>query len=312
MRILSVGLPFYATAQLGGARTGLVLLLGFAAGISRLNSSLAVRPDWRSWIQQLQARRYTYGVLVLAFLCDLALLDEEASTRGFLLGYLALAMSALFLPPPVPGTGPSPMSVSRTSSVTSISTAPSMSWETARITKSSQSVAVPPLISSARDIDLTLIAGAVLGVLTAVAHFLFSRLTLSYMSAALSAGSVASCMALLVFAQTNSLSTYRKMGLAVGCLLTGAFSIWSEPSDRVLWLSGGILSISSYAAVFSDTSRTSIASSNSRRHSSTSHNQLHGEHSRITGYLLQRFKSGSVMHSVLLEKDSRRIAYFAL
>jgi len=43
------------------------------------------------------------------------------------------------------------------------------------------------------------------------------------------------------------------------------------------------------------------------------HDHSHGEkHSRLTKYLLDRCHMGSILHSILLEKDSRRIAYFAV
>jgi zinc transporter 5/7 len=40
------------------------------------------------------------------------------------------------------------------------------------------------------------------------------------------------------------------------------------------------------------------------------HNHHHRDHSRLTGYLLRLTSPGSVIHSILQEKDSRRIAYF--
>lgn len=43
------------------------------------------------------------------------------------------------------------------------------------------------------------------------------------------------------------------------------------------------------------------------------HDHAHGEkQSRLTKYLLDRCHTGSILHSILLEKDSRRIAYFAV
>jgi zinc transporter 5/7 len=39
---------------------------------------------------------------------------------------------------------------------------------------------------------------------------------------------------------------------------------------------------------------------------------LHGNHSRISAFLIARTTPGSIIHSVLIERDSRRIAYFGV
>jgi hypothetical protein len=46
-------------------------------------------------------------------------------------------------------------------------------------------------------------------------------------------------------------------------------------------------------------------------HSHEDHHNSRHSHSRITAFLLSFTTAGSIIHSILLEKDSRRIAYFA-
>jgi zinc transporter 5/7 len=70
----------------------------------------------------------------------------------------------------------------------------------------------------------------------------------------------------------------------------------------------GISAISGQSS--SDHSHAGHAHAHSHSHSHEHH--LHGNHSRISRFIISRCTPGSILHSVMIEKDSRRIAYFGV
>jgi zinc transporter 5/7 len=73
-----------------------------------------------------------------------------------------------------------------------------------------------------------------------------------------------------------------------------------------------------FGAVSFDTG-TAMARPHSHSHAHTGHkhahshdHHLHGNHSRLSAFLIAQCTPGSIAHSVMIEKDSRRIAYFGM
>ncbi|GME24260.1 HMW kininogen [Neofusicoccum parvum] len=98
---LSAGLPFYAAAQLGGVRAGVVLLTAIACGLCGTNAAprpfLAVR-------RMVQEKKLLCAYLGLGLICDMMGFSASMGAWQFLTGYLALATSIFVLPPPLPIT----------------------------------------------------------------------------------------------------------------------------------------------------------------------------------------------------------------
>lgn len=276
---LSVGLPYYAAIQLGGVRVGLMVLTAIA---SALICSHAPAPP--------MLRPATLGVMLLCLLADMFGLTIHADAYHLLTGYLAMAVSLTVLPPPLP------------------------------LSNASSSF----LAGSPSAIATTLYAGALLSLLTIGASIFLSLsppVTLS--SIAFSTLSMAATAGLALFASPSILRSKQKSGLAAGALLTAASSFLFSPSIWPGTICNGALSALSCVAVLYDTSSPSHAhhdhSTDAHSHSGHAHCQHHHDHhpsqpssnvSFVTTFLLSCVEPGSLVHSILCEKDSRRIAYF--
>jgi zinc transporter 5/7 len=76
-----------------------------------------------------------------------------------------------------------------------------------------------------------------------------------------------------------------------------------------------------FGAISIDTGST-LSKSHSHDHSHAGHqhshshdhgdHHLHGNHSGLSSFIIARCTPGSILHSVMIEKDSRRIAYFGV
>lgn len=291
VRSLSVGLPFYAAMKLGGMRTGLILLAAMASGLSCVDNALKLSTS--QWMQQAMKRKLTLGAIAFSAVLDFSGLTIHTTASDLLLGYLALISTVVFLNPPLP-----------TSSGQSSSN--SISW------------AVSSLTSSKGDVNLTLLAGALLSFVTIFASILQARsLSIFPTSLVFSTLSVATATAAYLFAQPATLRNPANTGLGLGCLLTASSAFLFSPA---LWpgtIFNGGLSALAFAGVMFDTSSSLSAKDdhahdhahnvNTRHHH---HNHAEGEHSAFTGFVLSKCEPGSLVHSIVIEKDSRRIAYF--
>ena len=274
------GLPYYAAIQLGGTRVGLVMLVTIASGLTCSHTKV-----------QPMARLATLGALLLCLVADLFGLTIFTDAYHLVTGYLALGVSVAFLQPPLPSNG-----------------------------GSSSTLTASPV-----DVSTTLYAGVLVSVLTIAASIFFTLSPpVSLLSMTLSTLSMAMTAGLVFFAQPSTLHTQHKGGLAVGALLTAASSFLFSPA---LWpgtVTNGALSALSCVAVMYDTSSAHSHDHHDHdddSHTGHGHNHKH-EHkhdpeqhapakvSFVTSFLLTLVSPGSLMHSILSEKDSRRIAYF--
>lgn len=312
-RIMSVLLPFYASMQLGGARTAIVLLTVTTTGIGSFDVRPMKHTAWENTKRTIRTRKATCVVLFLGIVCDF--LDFSASASALVLGHLALAASVLGFPPPLPTTGWPLLTNIRGTTGLSAPAAAETPWNATTSTKISLRKPISPLISSPEDTKLTLVAGMMLCIFTIVAAVVLSTSPpISFEAITFTTLSIASATALVFFSLPSSLRTQRKFGVAIGCILIAGIDslrnsgIWKE----FPYIS--ILCVLSYAAVSFDTT-TSISKRDVCHHDhkhETDHHPLHGNHSRFSGYLIKQCPPGSILHSVLIEKDSRRIAYFAV
>jgi zinc transporter 5/7 len=229
----------------------------------------------------------------------------SSSKRGTALGVLALATSVLAIPPPLPATGWSLNTGIRGASDSSTRVS---------LPKPSSS-----LVHTPEDALLTLAAGGFLTVITILfSVFSSSSPSMTHHAIFFSPFSIASAAALMFLSLPSALRTQNKAGLALGSCLITAFGIWEHLDSYKFCLLFPMISALIFGAVSFDTG-TAMARPHSHSHAHTGHkhahshdHHLHGNHSRLSAFLIAQCTPGSIAHSVMIEKDSRRIAYFGM
>ena len=299
-RSMSVGLPFYAAMKLGGMRTGLVLLVAIAANLTCIDT--LKKPSITQWAQQAMSTKFTIAAILVSALFDFAGLTIHTSTADLLLGYLSLAIAVTCLNPPLPTpSGPSTRPSAR---IGSSSASRSLTWNASSLT------------CSTGDVNLTLLSGGVLSFVTIASSVVIGKSpSLVPTSVILSTLSIASATAANLFAQPAALRGPSKAGLGLGCLLTASCAFLFSPA---LWpgtICNGGLSALGFAGVMFDTSSLS-GGDHSHDHdhaqnvNTRHHHPAEGQYSPFTKLVLSNCEPGSLIHSILIEKDSRRICYF--
>ena len=309
-RILTVGLPFYATSQLGAARVGLVMLVGLASNITAIENEATDLTKAQGWKRLLSHRRWTLASIALQFLCDISGLTIESAAFDIWLGYLALGLSVLVLPPPFPSSRPK-ISVATSSGPVSESKPSSLQLEP----RSPKLHLVSPMILSQQDVNITLWGGLALLIFSLTINLLYNHsqaLSMAQLFWNLVSGVAAALV--LTAAEPKSLRGNKGLGLVLGSLTS---SLALTQMDGRTWNSFAYQSILigvAFAALKFDIYQASSLSSHSNHH--YHHHppkaQIHeyGQMSRFSAYLIQRIPQWPLLHSILVEKDSRRIFYF--
>ena len=321
-RVLGVGIPFIATMKLGGERIAGVLLVTVASDFfGSIEGNLKSR-NLDSWKDRLVMRKWTLVTLFLQFISDVVSLTSDTGYLATIAGYLALGMSASVIPPPYPTstpktslvTSPMPKSTEKTSAL-----ATPFEIEPPTIETSPTVARQSPMISTPHDTNLTLAAGIFLAVICSIILCIspsHSDLILSglfWLSPATLANATS-----LVFADPKSLRTSRHIGLALGLLLPvivqellRARSLLSFACQGVLiggyWLSSNLDTHSSSSSVHSSKQQHHH---HHHHHHDTASTYDHEDYSKFTGMLLRATTPFPLLHSILVEKDSRRIFYF--
>ncbi|UJO22220.1 putative zinc transporter cis4 [Fulvia fulva] len=299
VRALSIGLPFYASIQLGGMRTGLILLVAAASGL--IGADTALLPSLQDWKRILTSRIASILVILLAIVLDFANITFTASSTDLMFGYLALACSIILVQPPLPTLG---------SSSTSSPTSARSPW--------SQLTAASPLVSSVADVNTTLAGGIVMSILTLlISSILSTAPPITPTAVVFSTLSLGSSAAAILFAQPTALRSPAKAGLGLGCLIVATCAFLFSPS---LWpgtiFNGGLAGLSYFGVVYDAASMTAHHHHDEHvhEHAHNAHTHHHhpseGKYSWFTKRLKQNCEPGSLMYGILSEKDSRRIAYF--
>lgn len=318
LRILAVGLPFYASVQLAGTRLGQLLLVAFATGLIRregAGSNLA---------QVAGSRLATLAAVLLLTFTDFLGWSSSTLTSNLLLGYLAFAASVVLVPPPLPVFGARPSLSS--SSVAPQSLQDSRPGLPRRTSTSLYNAAVSPLISSSDDVNLTLISGLLSLIIGLVASPAFSiSVSTSLTHLLYGAPAIAAAVAGVVLIRPIPSILPTTSALVAGSGLVVIFTIFTSPSVWPGTISNLVLVVLTLFGVWYDTILASSAG-HSHHHDHSSHNHpthahshghhsspaKEGEHSAVTAMILQRCQPGSLIHGIVSEKDSRRIAYFTL
>jgi len=324
-RSFSIGLPFYATLKLGGVQIGLVLLTALVTDLMGSGDRLDLASTG-GLKRLLKSRRWTLAAISLQAICDLAILNSGTRLAEKLSGLVALSVCVLVLPPPFPAHN------SKKDHITSPAEPPPSSGTSIlgtlkEIPATSSAILPDPKVSSltlsTNDIDLTLAAGTLTGLLTIVLYVFFSIPSAGAISLNLLGGgffAVATAALSLTMAQPQSLRQSRGIGLLIG-------SLFSCSLLQILGLTPLITSAYQAALVFLCSAAT-IKDTHSS-HSSTHHTHGHGhghshhehpekhldhqdEPSRFSKYVIGSSQKWPLLHSILVEKDSRRIFYFMM
>ncbi|KAF2640245.1 cation efflux protein [Massarina eburnea CBS 473.64] len=299
---LSVLLPFYATMQLGGEKTALVLLAAATGGLGGFDQGPGKHSALENTRRTLRTRKWTWGSILLVSVADVF---ASVDAIGTLFGYLALATSIAAVPLPLPTAGWFLMTKPKSQDA----------WNSARASLPKPS---SPLINTPRDTLLTLASGIVLTVVAVLySSVVASSPSLSHFSVIFSTLSVASATALVYLSLPSSLRSQQKAGLVLGGGLAAASGVWEHSDTWKAWMFFPMTCALLFGAITFDTrsSATSRPSSHDHSHADPAHDHdhhLHGNHSKLSALLIAQCTPGSILHSILIEKDSRRIAYFGV
>lgn len=320
----SVGLPIYASFQLGGVQTCLIILIAIVADLMGLDDH-SNSTNKASWKRLWKSRRWTIAALLFQVICDMAFFSSITGPIGRFSGFLALCVSVFVLPPPLP------VHTSKKHHLTSPTAPPPSTGSnvltTLKETPASSSTTLPDrkvsaLTRDADDVNLTLVAGFAVGFLT-IATFLLSSIPSAgaFSTPVVVSGVLTSCVAALslIYSQPQSLLQSRGLGALLGSLLSCFLLTSVGHLPRINFVFQGAFILLCSAATIKDTHSSHSSSHHSHDHKNghshhdhANHTEHHEEPSRVSKYLLDYAQKWPLLHSILSEKDSRRIFYFMM
>ncbi|KAL8948140.1 MAG: hypothetical protein Q9222_005651 [Ikaeria aurantiellina] len=319
-RISSVALPVFAVSCLGGPRLALLMLVLIFSGIMTLGESAATLTDVKDWKQLFEYRRWTLIFLVAQAVFDFAYPEHPSGRARVAAGYLAIALSVLALPPPFPTMVPdaTPRNDSGKPAAASVVLSSGIETPTTPEVSSLKKSTASPLICSSSDINTTLEAGILSVLLSALAYSLSNLSVEAFDLQSRCWFLLTVCLLAMSFltVQPKSLQENKGLGLLFGVITSGLMPPIFRDGATGLSSGQSLLTVIAFLAVqvdvptfFAFSSRATQPYEPGRQNSvsSTVHND---EHSRFTQYLLRRFHHRSLLYSILIEKDSRRIFYF--
>ncbi|KAF2147532.1 uncharacterized protein K452DRAFT_348209 [Aplosporella prunicola CBS 121167] len=325
-RIVRVSLPFYAAAQLGGIRTGLIFLGALACGLGVPDVNSGKRKLLDPFRRAFREKKYFCLYLALSLVCDMLGFTSTRSLHHTMAGYFTLLVSLFLMPPPF-STSHKPLATSPPNALNpSVSSFLSPLIESPLKTPSATQDVKPyitasSLIASSEDTSTTFLAGAVLSAFTILTLF-FASTTPSFttFSTFFSVLSMFSAAAVYFSAHPPTLQSSQSPGTVTGCGLTAIAGSLLHPGAWAYTLIDFLMSVFTYAIVRYELGSASATADHDHDHHdhhnhkghdhSHAHSHAHDRQSRITRHLLSKCDPDSITYSILLEKDSRRIAYF--
>lgn len=306
VNVVSIGLPFYSAMQIGGLRTGLVILVAIGGCLKPPGTSLSCSvPEWK---HVLSSRAATLTVITVSMILDFMGWTFHAPFSDMILGYAALMLSVLVVPLPMSAQD-SPVSHASTSK-----------------SVFAGSGAISRLVATPADINVTLLAGLFLSMMSIAMSMIWSIAPSIGASAMIfSTLSVAAMSATILFGNPAALHSEFQAGLGLGCVFTACCAFLYSPS---LWpgtiCNGGLTALSFLGVLYDcntvleDNIPQNVQLMATHVHHSHDHH-LHDHgltstspnaHSKFTALILNRCEPGSLLHQILNERDSRRILYF--
>ena len=321
-RIMQVALPFCATTQIGGSRVGQIILVATVGELlNRYNLSGSARAPVgvkERLIYTMSSRKWTLAALFLQALADSASFTASIGPVQSLLGYLTLGFAIFVHPPPYSGaptekaTGLSAKENPRDKALMA-----SRYRSSSTTTITSRLPAKPPsLFSTSDDVNTTLLAGGASASITLLFYLLsYNTLSLASDMVWITVSSLLTGLS-LILVDPKSMISPRKVGLALGLLLAFLLQQFIHASSFFSFAFQGIFLGCIWLGCNYDTPVSSDFSRKGHVHDHQHHKEGHvshdhaGPHSRVTEILLQSLEDWPLLHSILVEKDSRRIFYF--
>ncbi|TLD35374.1 hypothetical protein E2P81_ATG11493 [Venturia nashicola] len=304
-RMLSIALPYYASLQLGGLRTAMNLGLVILSGLTSAVQSNQISKGYGGIVGAIRSQKFTCASVLLFACSDLSGMTSSADMRSLASGYLALVLSALAFPISLPILSERPNILARTASNPkgySISTPP----PTPRLDSNGTTTTGSSIFASRAEANSTLVAGVGLGLYSIALQSLSSRSVLSSKTLLFSALSLASGVCMICFVRPIASQAKGQPALSTAIILTSVFGVFQfygmEMSPYAYWTFGAF----GWFAILLD--GTERFGSKVVQHKEHDHKPAHS--SLFTMFLLKFCSPGSVMDTILRERDSRRIAYF--
>jgi zinc transporter 5/7 len=302
-RMLSIVLPYYASMQLGGLRTATTLLMVNTSGLTAVVQSGQISKGYGDVLGAKRSRKFICAAVLLFASSDVLGITSRANATTIGAGYLALGLAAFLVPIPTSALNRRSNALDRTVSNPkgySISTPP----PTPRLTSSSVGSS---MVSTPAETNITLAAGASLGVGTIISAVLLSTpVDISPPALLFSMLSLASVAGLIFFVRPLPSPAKWQPGLATALVLISALSLFRFFGTEMTFFSCCTFGILGYVATLLDGSQGFV--SNAAQHKEHEHKSANA--SLLTTFLLTLCRPGSVMDTILREQDSRRIAYF--
>lgn len=287
LQICSVGLPVYACLKVGGFLVSFFFSLAFASGISTIREG--------GFKGQLKSKKLTLSMLASVILID-SLSPNSSWDQNPVMSYMALLLSAFIIRPPFFGLQGSSIS----EPVLDLSSKdPGFGTSSYQRKLSSSNSAS---IAGQDNAVLAIFSGLFLATVTIFSISLdtFSFGLLDVLFVFLVAGIYSFS---LLFSQPSTLRSPQKIGLAVGtatgllCAVAPGTSFPKTISFR------GIIAVLSFMAAKFD-------NSNSRHGHDHQHDRPSRRPSQVSKFIIALSEPYPMLHSILREKDSRRIFYF--
>ncbi|QIW96035.1 hypothetical protein AMS68_001553 [Peltaster fructicola] len=303
LRCASVFLPLFAAIKLGGWRSCLILLSAHIAGLMQYGqppvSASAPLPHW--WLG---------SAVLVTFVADVIGITSRATLMDTALGYGSIIAAVSFTTTPLLATGGVGASRSASGRSTPISP-PAANWN-----KASQKVGATASTSAVLSEAYLSVLAAVLLFATATIFFVGSGIPPTTSSRSIAAV-VLSAVISVAAARYSRLSMLRssptKAAYFGGVIILACFGSLTSPYFWPDSFSSILVSGIFVVAIMMDARpmKVSPAEHSGEQHAIThQHLQLEERYSKFTLALLARCNPGSLVHSILCEKDSRRIAYF--
>ncbi|KAF2088655.1 hypothetical protein K490DRAFT_19363, partial [Saccharata proteae CBS 121410] len=270
-RILSVGLPYYAASQIGGIRVSLLLLVAAASGLSMPSAQPMKGGVMGTLSRVFQERKLVCSYMLLAAFCDLLGVSANISSGPLILGYLAITLSIFVIPSPLPMPSASAMTSSQ---FTEKSRAPNGLSPLVE----SPANEPPPVKSNVPSATSSLISSPKEVTTTLYAGAILSVFTL---------------MASFFISSSHSLSHSTVIFSALSIASAAGLYFFARPHTLQSASKSGIGIGCAFASI------AGLATQPSSWISAI-----------LTAFLLRSVEPGSITHSILIEPDSRSIAYF--
>jgi hypothetical protein len=296
LRAFGVLLPFFAASELGGVTVAFSLLLVASSDLGGLLSRV---PD-QSTLRTVWKYKFTLAMILLATLFHYAYLSPANEHSPSIWGYLALYASIFVLPSPILPLPPK--------LTLDFATSRFLIWGPPPIPPTSSGMPfASPLIKTSDEIEVSKTAGYALAAAWTILIVFLHGISRAWADGILTLGlGTVGIVVSALRARPEYLRTRRKKGVAAGCGFVAISGLFLNPGSwAVSFLFAGLVGLA-YAATLFDGSDPIWRPS---KKTNGKHDHAH-DHSKLTGYLLSLTTPGYVLHTILLERDSRRIAYF--